>query len=410
MEGDFSSREDVYEAVGEILCGIDSSASNADIDKICEEFYKVVKVNSTNDDKKTLDTPLQIAEMEATNNPGEGDVNSIWMNTKSDQSKVDQKKLGKAEAKLQQKLEKRTDIRVVVPNQQLQTATTSQVISKKGKSDADKSMDIKIENFDLAFGEKMLLQNANLLLAHGHRYGMVGRNGMGKTTLLRMISERQLQIPSHITVLHVEQEVVGDETKAIDSVLECDTERTKLLNREKEINNLLSNQSGNVTTLTQELNEVYARMQVIEADKAIAKAAVILKGLGFSPDMQQRPTKSFSGGWRMRLALARALFAKPDLLLLDEPTNMLDIAAIIWLENYLIHWPTTLLVVSHDRNFLDTVPTEILYLHTQVIDVYKGNYDQFEKTRTEKLKAQRREYEAQMSHRAHVQEFIDRFR
>uniref|UniRef100_T1GD47 ABC transporter domain-containing protein n=1 Tax=Megaselia scalaris TaxID=36166 RepID=T1GD47_MEGSC len=374
MEGDFSSTEDVYEAVGEILCGIDA---NADINNICEEFYKVVRVNSANDDKKTLDTPLQIAEMEASNNTGDGDVNSIWMNTKSDQSKVDQKKLEKAEAKLQQKLEKRTDSKVA-PTNQIKTATTS--------------------------------QNANLLLACGHRYGMVGRNGMGKTTLLRMISERQLQIPAHITVLHVEQEVVGNDTTALDSVLECDTERTKLLNREKEINNLLANQSGNVTNLTQELNEVYARMQVIEADKATSKAAVILKGLGFSPDMQARPTKSFSGGWRMRLALARALFAKPDLLLLDEPTNMLDIAAIIWLENYLLTWPTTLLVVSHDRNFLDTVPTEILYLHTQTIDVYKGNYDQFEKTRTEKLKAQRREYEAQMSHRAHVQEFIDRFR
>lgn len=123
MEGDFSSTEDVYEAVGEILCGIDA---NADINNICEEFYKVVRVNSANDDKKTLDTPLQIAEMEASNNTGDGDVNSIWMNTKSDQSKVDQKKLEKAEAKLQQKLEKRTDSKVA-PTNQIKTATTSQV-------------------------------------------------------------------------------------------------------------------------------------------------------------------------------------------------------------------------------------------------------------------------------------------
>lgn len=112
----------------------------------------------------------------------------------------------------------------------------------------------------------------------------------------------------------------------------------------------------------------------------------------------------------MRLALARALFSRPDLLLLDEPTNMLDIKAIIWLENYLQNWPTTLLVVSHDRNFLDMVPTDILYLHSQRIEVYKGNYEQFEKTKTEKHKSQRREYEAQLAHRQHVQEFIDRFR
>lgn len=217
---------------------------------------------------------------------------------------------------------------------------------------------------------RVLLQNANLLLSFGRRYGLVGRNGLGKTTLLRMISERQLQIPSHITVLHVEQEVVGDDTTAVDSVLECDTERTRLLTREKEVMALLNNGTQD-SNLSAELSEVYAQLQNIEADKAVARASVILKGLGFDTDMQQRPTKSFSGGWRMRLALARALFSKPDLLLLDEPTNMLDIKAIIWLETYLQTWPTTILVVSHDRNFLDVVPTDILHLHSQQLEPYK---------------------------------------
>lgn len=186
-------------------------------------------------------------------------------------------------------------------------------------------------------------------MSFGRRYGLVGRNGLGKTTLLRMISERQLQIPSHITVLHVEQEVVGNDTPAVDSVLECDFERTRLLTREKEIMSLL-NSGTQDTALNTELSEIYTQLQNIEADKAVARASVILKGLGFDTDMQARPTKSFSGGWRMRLALARALFSKPDLLLLDEPTNMLDIKAIIWLENYLQSWPTTVLVVSHDRS------------------------------------------------------------
>lgn len=217
---------------------------------------------------------------------------------------------------------------------------------------------------------RVLLQNANLLLSFGRRYGLVGRNGLGKTTLLRMISERQLQIPSHITVLHVEQEVVGDDTTAVDSVLECDTERTRLLTREREVMALLNNGTQD-SNLSAELSEVYAQLQNIEADKAVARASVILKGLGFDTDMQQRPTKSFSGGWRMRLALARALFSKPDLLLLDEPTNMLDIKAIIWLETYLQTWPTTILVVSHDRNFLDVVPTDILHLHSQQLEPYK---------------------------------------
>ena len=116
---------------------------------------------------------------------------------------------------------------------------------------------------------------------------------------------------------------------------------------------------------------MYAELEAIESDTAPSRAAVILAGLGFSADKQGRPTKSFSGGWRMRLALARALFCKPDLLLLDEPTNMLDIQAIIWLERYLQTWPTTLLVVSHDRSFLDEVPTDMLHLHSQRIDAYR---------------------------------------
>lgn len=217
---------------------------------------------------------------------------------------------------------------------------------------------------------RVLLQNAELVLANGRRYGLVGRNGLGKSTLLRMISEKQLKIPSHISILHVEQEVVGDDTSALDSVLECDTARTQLLQKEKDCLKQIADGVSNLA-INDELAKIYAELQNIEADKAVAKASIILRGLGFTAEMQKRPTKSFSGGWRMRLALARALFSKPDLLLLDEPTNMLDIKAIIWLENYLQNWPTTLLVVSHDRNFLDTVPTDIIYLHSQRLDTYK---------------------------------------
>merc|ERR1719412_2098974 len=131
----------------------------------------------------------------------------------------------------------------------------------------------------------------------------------------------------------------------------------------------------------------------MESDKAPSRASVILAGLGFTPAMQERATRTFSGGWRMRLALARALFCKPDLLLLDEPTNMLDMQAIIWLERYLQTWASTLLVVSHDRSFLDEVPTDMLHIHDQKIEQYKGNYTQFITTMTERLKSQQREYE-----------------
>ncbi|KAK8724215.1 hypothetical protein OTU49_011284, partial [Cherax quadricarinatus] len=255
----------------------------------------------------------------------------------------------------------------------------------------------------------ILIQNATISLAFGRRYALVGRNGLGKTTLLRMLASRVLRIPSHISILYVEQEVIGDDTIALESVLECDTQRKNLLDREKEIQARISLGDSDETLSTQ-LSEVYAELQAIEADKAPAKASVILNGLGFNPEMQRRKTSEFSGGWRMRIALARALFSQPDLLLLDEPTNMLDMKAIIWLENYLLGWATTLLVVSHDRHFLDIVPTDVLHLHSQNIDTYRGNYESFINTKNERQKNQQREYEAQMQFRVHVQEFIDKFR
>ncbi|XP_068945424.1 ATP-binding cassette sub-family F member 3 isoform X2 [Petaurus breviceps papuanus] len=159
-----------------------------------------------------------------------------------------------------------------------------------------------------------------------------------------------------------------------------------------------------------QLAEVYAKLEEIEADKAPARASVILAGLGFDVKMQQQPTREFSGGWRMRLALARALFARPDLLLLDEPTNMLDVRAILWLENYLQTWPSTILVVSHDRNFLNAVATDIIHLHSQRLDSYRGDFEAFLKSKQERLKSQQREYEAQQQYRQHIQVFIDRFR
>ncbi|KAH8295760.1 hypothetical protein KR018_007764 [Drosophila ironensis] len=437
-EEDFETCEDIFDAVGDILQSVDCDRPEESVRELCDQFFNIMKNNGVNVERKVLNAPVNIEEMAKNMARLDKDMQSIWVVNKDGANvsltarktclkrsiqplclvtqKVDSKKLEKAEAKLQQKQEKRQEVNkhgMIPVAVKLQTATASQVTNKKNtkmdQKGLNRSMDIKIENFDLAFGEKVLLQNANLLLSFGRRYGLVGRNGLGKTTLLRMIAERQLQIPSHISVLHVEQEVVGDDTPAVDSVLECDTERTRLLTREKEILVALNNGVQDAA-LSNELSETYAALQNIEADKAVARASVILKGLGFDADMQLRPTKSFSGGWRMRLALARALFSKPDLLLLDEPTNMLDIKAIIWLETYLQTWPTTILVVSHDRNFLDTVPTDIIHLHSQELEAYKGNYDQFEKTKTEKLKAQRREYEAQMAHRAHVQEFIDRFR
>ncbi|XP_047113590.1 ATP-binding cassette sub-family F member 3 [Schistocerca piceifrons] len=419
---DFEDGTELYDAIGEVLHEAASDKSEVEIRNICERLLGILKPNKSDllnhGPTKVLNAPVHLASMAANLEDNVQDIKSIWMMTRDAGLKVDAKKLEKAEAKLQQKQEKRSLDMQMNRNQattgpRLETATASQVTSKKETKLEDKgnnrTQDIRIENFDVAYGNRVLLQAADLTLAFGRRYGLVGRNGLGKTTLLRMISSGQLRIPSHISVLHVEQEVVGDDTTALQSVLQCDTVRERLIAKEKEISTKLNN-GCTEPELTQELTDVYTQLQNIEADKAPARASIILNGLGFSTEMQQRCTKEFSGGWRMRLALARALFSRPDLLLLDEPTNMLDIKAIIWLENYLQNWPTTLLVVSHDRHFLDTVPTDILHLHSQRIEAYRGNYENFEKTKTEKLRNQQREFEAQQQHRAHVQEFIDRFR
>merc|ERR1719495_2809250 len=292
-------------------------------------------------------------------------------------------------------------------------ATASQVFSKAAaKADASGGTgikDIHLENFDISYGEKVLIKGADVTLIYGRRYGFVGRNGLGKSTVLRMISSGQLRIPSHVTVLHVEQEVIGDETPALQSVLEADVIREGLLKEEKDLTSRVESGAASAEESSR-LTEVFQSLEAIDSAKAPARAAVILSGLGFTTAMQSAATRTFSGGWRMRIALARALFSKPDLLLLDEPTNMLDMQAVIWLERYLQSWPSTILVVSHDRSFLDFVPTDILHLHSQRIDTYKGNYTEYHTTMTEKLKAQQREYESQQEYRKHVQEFIDKFR
>lgn len=167
---------------------------------------------------------------------------------------------------------------------------------------------------------------------------------------------------------------------------------------------------GGGADVPQRLKAVHQRLEEIEADKAESRAAVILSGLGFSPEQQRAATKTFSGGWRMRLALARALFRRPDLLLLDEPTNMLDFPAVVWLEKYLSNWPTTILVVSHDRAFLDSIATDIYHQHTCQLEHYKGDFSTFQKTREERKRQRIKDYESQVAYRQHLQAFIDRWR
>ncbi|XP_040205686.1 ATP-binding cassette sub-family F member 3 [Rana temporaria] len=414
---DFESENDLFEAVGELLQDVSGdSKDDNDIKNICQRMYRTMQLDNhkgPSQNQVLLQAPIQLSQIAEYD--VEPEILNVLLMKKGQGSTVNVKKLEKAEAKLKSKQEKRTerDSQKVGGNIVMEEASASQAGSKKENriesSGKNKSYDIRIENFDVSFGERVLLTGAELHLASGRRYGLVGRNGLGKTTLLKMLAGRSLRVPSHISILHVEQEVDGDDTPALQSVLECDTLRESLLREEKALNAKISAGKGDGSESTR-LTEIYSKLEEIEADKAPARASVVLAGLGFKHTMQQQLTKEFSGGWRMRLALARALFARPDLLLLDEPTNMLDVRAILWLENYLQTWPSTILVVSHDRNFLNAVATDIVHLHSQRLEGYRGNFESFLKIKEERLKNQQREYEAQHQYREHIQVFIDRFR
>lgn len=249
----------------------------------------------------------------------------------------------------------------------------------------------------------------------------MGPNGHGKTTLLRHIATRAFAIPPNIDVLLCEQEVVADDFTAVQTILNADVKRTKQLNLCKELE--AKAESGDLS-VQEELNDCYAELKAINADSAEPRARRILAGLGFSKSMQDRPTNSFSGGWRMRVSLARALYLEPTLLMLDEPTNHLDLNAVIWLDkyersrfffflmpldyfacwlsnwysdigSYLQGWKKTLLIVSHDQSFLDNVCNEVIHLDNKKLQYYKGNYSMFKKMFVQKRREQIKEYEKQ---------------
>lgn len=268
------------------------------------------------------------------------------------------------------------------------------------------STDIRCDTIRIRLGKTLLLDNTDLVLLSGHKYGLVGRNGAGKTTLLRALSEHELEgVSPFLQILHVEQEVIAGPETPLQVILSTDVEREVLLKEEQE---LLREESSDEKN--HRLNEVYARLDAIDAHSAESRAATILHGLSFTREMMNSPTTSLSGGWRMRVALARALFVEPDVLLLDEPTNHLDLFSVMWLEQLLQDWKKTLVVVSHSRTFLNNVCTEVIHLDHMKLTYYTGNYNQFEVTRMEMLRQQKKQHDAQEKQRASIQSFIDRFR
>ena len=237
-----------------------------------------------------------------------------------------------------------------------------------------------------------------------HRVGLVGRNGAGKTTLLRLIAgeiapdDGEIRTPNNARIGLVSQEAPGGPESLLDTVLAADRERTGLLER------------AEVETEPERIAEIHTRLSDIGAHAAPAKAASILSGLGFGEQEQQRPCSEFSGGWRMRVALASALFAEPDFLLLDEPSNYLDLEGTLWLENFLKGYPHTVLIVSHDRDLLNTAVNNILHLSRGKLGFYSGGYDTFEETRREQQRLQLKLKKKQDDERRRLEAFVERFR
>jgi len=263
---------------------------------------------------------------------------------------------------------------------------------------------LQITDLTYRIGGRVILDRVSATIPDGHKVGLIGRNGAGKSTLLKLISGDlpgdggDIVLSKRARMGVVSQEAPAGSRSLLETVLAADTERADLL------------AEAETTTDPHRIAEVHTRLADIDAHTAEARAAAILSGLGFDGEAQQRPCDDFSGGWRMRVALAATLFLRPDLLLLDEPTNHLDLEATIWLENYLINYPGTIILISHDRDLLNRVVKSIAHLHDGTVTLYGGNYDKFAKTRREQMELASKHYEKQIAQQKHLQSFIDRFR
>ncbi|RFP87542.1 ABC transporter ATP-binding protein [Rhodobacteraceae bacterium 63075] len=261
---------------------------------------------------------------------------------------------------------------------------------------------LRLENISYSVAGRPLIEEASATIPTGHKVGLVGRNGTGKTTLFRMIrgelalDSGRITLPARARIGGVAQEVPGNEVSLVDTVLAADTERAALLAEESE-------DAGRIA-------EIQTRLADIDAWSAEGRASAILRGLGFTAQEMQMPCSAFSGGWRMRVALAAVLFSEPDLLLLDEPTNYLDLEGALWLESYLARYPHTVLVISHDRGLLNRAVGSILHLEDRKLTLYQGPYDTFAATRHARLLAAEAEAKKQEARRAHLQSYVDRFR
>ncbi|WP_170475473.1 ABC-F family ATP-binding cassette domain-containing protein [Ruegeria arenilitoris] len=263
---------------------------------------------------------------------------------------------------------------------------------------------LRIQNINYAIEGRPLFDGASATIPAGHKVGLVGRNGTGKTTLFRLIrgelalESGEITLPKLARIGGVAQEVPSSEVSLINTVLAADTERSELMAEAENASD------------ADRIAEIQTRLADIDAWSAEARAASILKGLGFDDDEQLKPCSDFSGGWRMRVALAAVLFSQPDLLLLDEPTNYLDLEGSLWLESYLAKYPHTVIIISHDRDLLNRAVGSILHLEDRNLTYYAVPYDKFAERRAERLAQAESENAKAKARIAHLQSFVDRFR
>ena len=263
---------------------------------------------------------------------------------------------------------------------------------------------LKIENISYRIGGKTIFKNSTATIPPGHKVGVVGRNVIGKSTLFTLLKDKiqiesgNITIPKKSRIGSMDQEVPGTEKNLIETVLEYDVERDLLL------------KEATLATNPTRVSEIHLRLADIDSHTAEPRASSILKGLGFGNESQLRPTKSFSGGWRMRVALAGLLFSKPDILLLDEPTNFLDLEGVFWLEKFLYKYPHTVLIISHDRALLNKAVNSILHVNNETLKLYSGNFDLFDEQRREELRHQLAAAKKQEDRLKHMQSYVDRFR
>ncbi len=266
---------------------------------------------------------------------------------------------------------------------------------------------LRLVSLALRRGTRLLFADASLTVHNGEKVGVTGANGCGKSSLFALIRGElhadagELRLPPNLVIAHVAQEMPATQQSALNYVLDGDEELREI---EQQLALAEKNDDGH------HLGELHSQMEHIDGYTAAARAARLLNGLGFANDQIERPVNEFSGGWRMRLNLAQALMCRSDLLLLDEPTNHLDLDAVIWLQQWLQRYPGTLLLISHDRDFLDEVADHILHAEQQQLTLYSGNYSAFENLRAEKLALQQSAFESQQREIQHMEDFVRRFR